>query len=132
MEKKIDDEGNVINEEKESVFDKTILDVEPEQEAMNGKTVMSPRDYDMVDKRTWKEFREAGLLFLVNQFLHIFGWSIVVEYSFETKRVRDVFPARVKYRGFSGDAIDRGYRRISTYMKNNAEQLEKEAYEKDE
>ena len=124
--KKIDSEGNIVDNEF-SIFDNLAIEEEPKEE-LKGAT----QDYlktEMVNQRSWKEFRETGLLFLVNQFLHIFGWSIVMKYSEEKDYLLDVFPARVKFRGFGQESIDKGYRRISTYMKNNAETLEREAYE---
>ena len=37
------------------------------------------RNEEMINKKTWEEFREAGLLWFTNMILHTFGWSIVVE-----------------------------------------------------
>lgn len=34
-----------------------------------------------IEEKTWDEFRETGLLYFVNSFLQIFGWSIVAEYE---------------------------------------------------
>jgi len=76
----------------------------------------------MVSKKTWKEFRETGLLFYMNQILHVFGWAIVVEVD-DTGNIVNVYPARVKFRGFSTDAIDRGYTRVTQYLKNNVDEL---------
>ena len=33
----------------------------------------------MVDEKSWKEFRESGLLWFVNTILHTFGWALVAE-----------------------------------------------------
>jgi len=33
----------------------------------------------MVKKKTWKEFRETGLLWWINMVLHTFGWAIVID-----------------------------------------------------
>lgn len=76
----------------------------------------------MVTKQSWDTFRESGLLFYVNMILHVFGWSIVVEIDNDNK-VTSCFPARVKYRGFSDDVQDRGYKKITNYMKNNINSL---------
>ena len=83
----------------------------------------------MVEKRSWQEFRETGLLMLLNQFLHIFGWAIAIEYDKDINNIVEVYPARVKYRGFGGQSVDRAYRAISKYMKENADILLKEANE---
>lgn len=76
----------------------------------------------MVTKKTWKEFRDSGLLFLVNQFLHVFGWSIVISVD-SNGEIVDVYPARTKYRGFSEDAVERGYRNATRYLKENIDEL---------
>ena len=33
----------------------------------------------MINKKTWEEFRDSGLLWFVNTILHMFGWGIAVE-----------------------------------------------------
>lgn len=80
----------------------------------------------MVDKRSWKEFRNSGMLWWANMILHTFGWAIVLELD-DDGEVVQVFPARVKYRGFSEKSNSTGYKRVSQYMKDNAEDLVKEA-----
>ena len=82
----------------------------------------------MITKKTWKEFREVGLLFITNQFLHIFGYALVYDFD-DNGELREVYPARVKFRGFGEEQIEEGYKRISKYMKDNADELEKESRE---
>ena len=36
-------------------------------------------DKEMVEKKTWKEFIDAGFLWWINMILHTFGWSICIE-----------------------------------------------------
>lgn len=81
----------------------------------------------MVEQKEWAEFRKSGLLLLVNQFLHIFGWAIVFEMDGE--KVKTAYPARVKFRGFDNDDTTKAYKSISKYMVENAEELEKETNE---
>jgi len=81
----------------------------------------------MVTKKEWSEFRATGLLLIINQFLHIFGWSIVFEFDGEI--VKSVYPARVKFRGFSDKDVEENYTKISEYMKANADELCKEAHD---
>lgn len=81
----------------------------------------------MVKEKSWDEFRKSGLLWVVNTTLHVFGWSIVMEVV-DDVTVR-AYPARVKFRGFTENVNNQGYQRVSTYMKENAEQLEKESKE---
>jgi hypothetical protein len=78
----------------------------------------------MVERKSWSEFRSAGLLWLINSTLHLFGWSIVVE--IEDGEVKDCYPARVKYRGFENADNDEGYRKVTGYLADNIKDLQKE------
>jgi len=79
----------------------------------------------MIDRKTWDEFRETGLTLIINQILHIFGWCIV--YEIEDGKVVDCYPARTKFRGFEGDGVSKAYINVSRWIKDNAEELLKEA-----
>jgi len=81
----------------------------------------------MVFKKTWKEFQESGLLWFVNTFLHTFGWSLVIE--IDNGKIVNAYPARVKFRGFDETTNAKGYLNVTKYMKENAENLLKEAKE---
>jgi len=81
----------------------------------------------MINRKTWEEFRNSGLLWWVNQQLHIFGWSIVV--VMEDDKILEAYPARVKFRGFDDNNNTQGYIKVSKYMKENADELLKEAEE---
>lgn len=83
----------------------------------------------MVKEKAWQEFRNSGLLWFTNSILHVFGWAIVVEFDEETKDLVRAYPARVKYRGFSEESTTHGHKRLSKYIKENAEILEQEANE---
>ena len=83
---------------------------------------------NMVNKRTWDEFRETGLLWFVNTILHAFGWAICIDTGDECADV-SVFPARVKFRGFPLNANDAGYRKVARYMKENADDIYDDAIE---
>jgi len=81
----------------------------------------------MVNEKSWKEFRDSGLFWWINMLLHTFGWALVME--FEGEEVKRVYPARVKFRGFDEKSNTEGYIKVSEYMKENVEQLAKEAKE---
>ncbi len=88
-------------------------------------------DKKPISERGWLEFRKSGLLFIVNQFLHIFGWCIVFQYLDEAKDFEDleptnVFVARTTFRGFGEEAQDKGYKAITNYMVDNAKKLLKD------
>ena len=80
-----------------------------------------------VKEKSWKEFKDTGLLWAINSVLHLFGWAIV--YEIEDGEIKRVFPARVKYRGFDEKSNEEGYIRVSEYLLENIGELSKEAHE---
>lgn len=76
----------------------------------------------MVDKRTWDEFREAGLLWFVNMILHAFGWAICVDIG-DDGLAASAYPARVRFRGFEGEINDKGYKNVAKYLLENVESI---------
>lgn len=83
---------------------------------------------EMVKEKSWKEFRETGLLWFINTILHTFGWTIVIEYDDDNNNVK-AFPARTRYRGFSQRSNDTNYLNLTRYMASNSEELLKEVEE---
>ena len=83
----------------------------------------------MVSKKNWSEFRNTGLLLFINQILHVFGWAIVIEFEDDSDTIIDVYPARVKYRGFQEKLVSKSYKNISKYLRDNSDTLYKEAKE---
>jgi len=83
----------------------------------------------MVQKKTWKEFRDVKMLWFVNRMLHIMGWAIVYDYEEDGNTLKSVYPARVKFRGFDENTETEGFIGISDYLAKNAEELAKEAKE---
>jgi hypothetical protein len=79
----------------------------------------------MITKKEWSEFRSTGLVLIINQILHIFGWALVFE--FENDEIKNVYPARVKFRGFDNEDITEAYQKISKYMLENANELNNES-----
>lgn len=79
----------------------------------------------MVNRKTWQEFKDTGMLWFANMILHVFGWSIVCE--IEEGKVINAYPARVKFRGFTEQINSDGYIKLSQYMSDNAETLLKES-----
>lgn len=61
-----------------------------------------------IERKTWEEFRSAGMLWLVNSLLHVFGWCIVIDYP-----ESEVHPARTKFRGFDTKCTIEGYKKVS-------------------
>ena len=75
----------------------------------------------MIERKKWKEFQDSGLLWWINMILHTLGWAICIEV--DNGEIKDVYPARVKFRGFSEDANSEGYKKVSEFMKDNSEIL---------
>lgn len=82
----------------------------------------------MVTKKTWKEFRESGLLWFINTILHTFGWAICVDVD-NNGIITDAYPARVKFRGFDEKSNTKGYINVSKYLQENIDELTHEAEE---
>ena len=82
----------------------------------------------MVEQKTWKEFRDSGLLWWINMLLHTFGWAIVFSVE-EDGTITKAYPARVKFRGFDEKSNTEGYIKVSQYLNKESEQLLKESQE---
>lgn len=80
-----------------------------------------------MERKSWEEFRDNGMLWFINSILHLFGYAIV--YEFENGEIKNVFPARVKFRGFSEENNTKGYQKISKYLQENINKLVEEAEE---
>ncbi len=72
-------------------------------------------DKKMIEKREWKEFQNAGLLWWVNRTLHLFGWAIVVEQE-EDGTITKAYPARCKFRGFEESSEEEGFKRLTNHI----------------
>jgi len=81
----------------------------------------------MIKHMSGTEFRESGGLWLANIILHTFGMAITWD-----SHTDELKAARVKYRGFSESYNDIGYRKITEYMINNAEELLEECEKEEE
>jgi len=79
-----------------------------------------------IDQKSWKEFKDSGLLWWTNRILHTFGWAIVFEVEVDGE-ITNVYPARVKFRGFSEESEERGFSNLSNYLKENISEINNEA-----
>ena len=80
----------------------------------------------MINKKSWKEFRECGMLWWINMILHTMGWAITYKFD-EDGNILEVYPARVRFRGFGEQNNTDGYIKVSQYMKENVDKLLEEA-----
>lgn len=79
----------------------------------------------MLEEIKLEDFQDTGLLWMINQQLHLFGMALVIEYDEESK-VNRMYPAKCKFRGFSEESNTNGYRKVTKYMLNNSEELIKD------
>ena len=82
---------------------------------------------NVIKEKSWNEFRETGLFWMINAILHLFGWAIV--YEMQEHRIVRVYPARVTYRGFDEKSNSEGYIKVSEYLQENIKELAREAKE---
>lgn len=80
----------------------------------------------MIRKMSWEDFRETGLFWWINSILHTFGWALVANMS-ENGEITEVYPARVKFRGFGTKSTEDGFKKVSAYMKDNSNELYEES-----
>ena len=79
------------------------------------------QEYEMVREISGKNFRDSGALWFVNSTLHLFGMAITWDPDTDQLKANIV-----KFRGFSGNINDKGYKKLSNYLKNNISEIEKE------
>ena len=82
-------------------------------------------------KKTWKEFRDSGLLWWVNRTLHLFGWAIVCQGEHKDGEdsefvIAEVYPARVPFRGFTQDMETNGFKKLTNYINDNFKTISQE------
>ena len=71
---------------------------------------------DLFDEKTWEDFREAGMLWAVNEMLeHLFGWCIV--YDYQSNSELRVVPCKTSVIGFDEKAEKEGREKLIRYLK---------------
>lgn len=78
-----------------------------------------------VQRRSWNEFRDSGLLWFTNRILHVFGWSIICKIE-DNNEITEIYPARVQYRGFPESVEENGFRALSQHIFENTDMFGKE------
>ena len=79
----------------------------------------------MVEIKDWKEFKDSGLLWYTNLFLHAFGWCLLVEQD-DNGNIIAGAPARTDFRGFSTEINDAGYLKLTEWVKEHIDELDKD------
>ena len=76
----------------------------------------------MLKRSSWSEFRDTGLLWLINSILHLFGWCIVIERD-DNNNFTGAYTAKTDFRGFSEKSNTKNYKKITEYMMDNSAEL---------
>lgn len=71
----------------------------------------------------WYKFKESGLLWMVNNILHMFGLAIHVNCDTDKHKIYNVTIKRVAFRGFPQRSNDIGYANVTKYLKENIDSL---------
>lgn len=82
---------------------------------------------DSLRVQPWKAFQAAGMLWLINRTLHLFGWAVFVQV--DADGTVSAYPARTTYRGFAPESEARGFKSVTDYMAANAADLQREVDE---
>lgn len=77
---------------------------------------------------SWEEFQATGLIWWINRNLHLFGWALVRKYRSNEDGTTQmiVYPARCKYRGFTEELEEAGFKKLTNYLASNVENLLKD------
>lgn len=65
-----------------------------------------------------EDFQDSGMLWYVNSLLHQFGLALV----YDTEK-KNLYPAICRFRGFSEEANDKGYKKVTEYLRDNVTDL---------
>ena len=87
---------------------------------------MKKEQIKWVEKISWEEFRDSGLLWWINTTLHLFGRAIVFDYEKNTGKLKEVYFAKCKYRGFDSQNIENGYKNLTKFVGKNIKELKKD------
>jgi hypothetical protein len=85
-------------------------------------------EFKWTEKRSWDEFRNTGLLWWINRTLQLFGWSIAVMVDDESGKIIDAFPIRNRYRGFTQDSEEEGFKKVSSYIRKDYQDFTADAF----
>ena len=80
----------------------------------------------MNKKQSWQKFKDCGLLWWVNNMLHMFGWALTIEYEDDGETITECYPARVKYRGFDEKGSAKCFMNVTKFLKDNIDELYEE------
>jgi len=74
-----------------------------------------------IEKITWEEFIDTGMLLYINQILHAFGLAI----AYEDGEKLNVFPIKTNYKGFREKEVTNAYYNLTKFILDNKDSFEK-------
>ena len=83
------------------------------------------KNKEMIEKRSWAEFQDAGLIWWVNRALHLFGWALVLRHG-ENGQITDAYPARCRFRGFTSEVEDAGFQQLTKHLSERWSEIEED------
>lgn len=86
------------------------------------------KKHKQIERKSWDAFRKYGLLTIMNSFLHIFGWVIVVEYADDGK-FKEAYPARTCWRGFPEASMTKAYTNVTNMLAKDIGKLTEDVKE---
>lgn len=75
-----------------------------------------------IKEKTWDEFREAGMLWVANRVLQLFGWTILCDTD-ENNKVTGVRCIRTKEVGFDLEFERAYFKKVAKYMRDNSTEI---------
>lgn len=78
----------------------------------------------MIKEITIKEFQDTGMVWYLNQQLHLFGLALVVKTNKDG--TQQLTPCECKFRGFDENTIENGYKNLTKYIEQNMERIKQD------
>lgn len=75
----------------------------------------------MLKEITPKDFQESGLVWYLNQQLHLFGMALAIKTNKDG--TQQLIPYECKFRGFDEKTNDEGYKKLTKYMETNIDRF---------
>lgn len=78
----------------------------------------------MLKEITPKEFQDRGMVWYLNQQLHLFGMALAIHT--DKDGTQKLVPCECKFRGFDDRTNDEGYIKVTNYISKNIDRLEED------
>lgn len=78
----------------------------------------------MLKEISLKEFQDSGMIWYLNQQLHLFGMALVIKTNEDG--TQQLLPCECKFRGFDVNTNDEGYKKVTEYMEKNIDRFKED------